>query len=134
MAKVGQEILQARGIDRTLFCAECGYNLMTRPMIGRCPECGQTYDARSGSRRGILGDVPVRWPTGDYFFTVISAGLAAYLFYRGFDESAPWFFVFGFPFLVMAMLLIRSLWRNTREAWRLRSLQREAQLQEDDQR
>ncbi len=134
MAKVGQDLFQSRGIDRTLFCAECGYNLMTRPMIGRCPECGHTYDARSSSRRGILGDAQLRWPIGDFFLALVSGGVTGFLFYLGFKESAPWFFVFGLPFLVMALMLLRSVWRNTRQAWRLRALQREAYWQEEDLR
>lgn len=132
MAKIGQELFQSRGIDRTLFCAECGYNLMTRPMIGRCPECGHTYDARSSSRHGILGDETIPWPTSDFFFTLLSVWVTLFLFDQGFEKSAPWFFVFGLPFLVMALMLLRSLWRNMRHAWRLRSLLRQAELQEED--
>ncbi len=35
-------------IDRPPMCLECGYNLHTLPMEGRCPECGQPVAASIG--------------------------------------------------------------------------------------
>ncbi len=132
MAKVGQEIFQAKGIDRALFCSECCYNLMTRPMIGRCPECGQQYDARGGSRRGILEPEIVHWPIGDFLITLFSGGVSAGMIAMAITNKAPWFLLWGLPFFVMTVFLVGGTWRKSRTAWRSFWLQREAARREDE--
>lgn len=126
MAKVGQDIFQSIGIDRHEFCSKCCYNLMTRPLLGRCPECGQSYDARSGSRRGILVPEIIRWPVGDAISMLSSAGVSGFMFYQAHHKVEPWLILWGLPFFVMALLLFRGTWRKTGQALRMRSLQREA--------
>ncbi len=132
MAKVGQDIFHARGIDRSLFCSECCYNLKTRPIIGRCPECGQQYDARGGSRRGILEPEIIHWPVGDMLITLITAGISGAAISMAVIKKAPWFLAWGIPFLLMTYFLARGTWRKLRYSWRSYRLQREAQLREDD--
>lgn len=34
------DITEEVRIDADLCCADCGYNLLTQPLNGRCPECG----------------------------------------------------------------------------------------------
>ncbi len=132
MAKIGQELFQARGIDRATFCSGCCYNLMTRPIIGRCPECGQTYDARSLGRRGILEPGVARLPIGDLFTTLITFAIAGLLFHQGYKQPAPGLYLLGTPFLIMAGFLCRGTWRKMAWAMRLRSLQREAIVQAEE--
>jgi hypothetical protein len=55
MAQVGKDVEHARGLTYDTFCAGCGYNLRTRPRVGRCPECGNEYDTRPLHLRGLLG-------------------------------------------------------------------------------
>ncbi|GJM23724.1 MAG: hypothetical protein DHS20C16_01390 [Phycisphaerae bacterium] len=132
MAKIGQEIFQARGIDRSLFCSKCCYNLKTRPMIGRCPECGQQYDARSGSRRGIVQPQVIHWPVGDIFLTLISAGISALMIGFTINETAPRFLLWGLPFFILTVFFVSGTWRKFRLSWRMYWLQREAERREHD--
>jgi hypothetical protein len=132
MAKIGQEIFQAKGIDRSLFCSECCYNLKTRPLIGRCPECGQQYDARSSSRRGIVEPQVIRWPIGDILLTLVTGGIGALTIGMAIKESAPWFLVWGIPFFIMTVVFVGGTWRKTRQTWRMYWLQREAERREED--
>ena len=39
-------------LDTRTRCESCGYELMGSSAVGRCPECGQHYDTRSG--RGLV--------------------------------------------------------------------------------
>ena len=43
-----------RGIDTSLYCAACGYNLRGLPHSGTCPECGGRYSTRSHLMKGIF--------------------------------------------------------------------------------
>ncbi len=132
MAKVGQEIFQAIGIDRSLYCSECCYNLMTRPKIGRCPECGNEYDARAGAQRGVLIPQLVRWPLGDLFYTLISGAISGVAFYYTVKEREVQYLIAGLPFIVLALLLLRGTWKKFWQTWRINSLQREADRQDED--
>ena len=44
-------------------CRKCGYDLMGLPRIGRCPECGNEFDKRTG--QGILTGQAERMQRGD---------------------------------------------------------------------
>lgn len=132
MAKVGQDIFQAKGIDRSLFCAQCCYNLKTRPIIGRCPECGSSYDARGSCRRGILEDQIIHWPVGDFFLTLITAAISAVMIVVAIMKSAYWYLVWGVPMLLMACMLARGTYLKTRQSVRTIRLLRQAARSEDD--
>lgn len=69
-----------RRMDRSLFCGKCGYNLRTLPYAGRCPECGNEYNARTLKMRGILIPQTVRFPTSDLVAFVLAGGAALMMF------------------------------------------------------
>ena len=52
-------------IGHSLHCNKCGYNLHSLPYMGRCPECGQEYDAKATKMKGIFRDEEVELPIGD---------------------------------------------------------------------
>jgi hypothetical protein len=54
-----------RAIGHSLFCGRCGYDLRSLPYLGRCPECGQKYDANATKMEGIFRDEEVELPIGD---------------------------------------------------------------------
>lgn len=43
-----------RRIISDAYCGRCGYNLRTLPYIYSCPECGNPYNARPLTLRGIF--------------------------------------------------------------------------------
>jgi hypothetical protein len=76
--KLSQDVYTERRIGHSLHCGRCGYNLRTLPYIGRCPECGNEYNARPAILKGIHVPADVRFPTvellGAVFFLVSGTG------------------------------------------------------------
>ncbi len=66
------------GIDYSIYCGACGYNLRTLPWVGRCPECGNEYIARPTRRKGTFLPQELVFPWGDLFtafaFLLLAAG------------------------------------------------------------
>ena len=68
-----------RVITDVLFCAACGYQLRMLPYIGRCPECGNSYNARSLHKEGIFVPQSAEFPATDILAALASAGAALWL-------------------------------------------------------
>lgn len=68
-----------RMILRSLYCGRCGYNLRTLPYIYRCPECGNEYNARNLSMKGIYRPNEVEIPFGDFGLFLFSGAVCAYM-------------------------------------------------------
>ena len=68
-----------RVIAETLFCAECGYQLRMLPFIGRCPECGNAYNARSRHRKGIFVPELAEFPATDILAALASTAGSLWL-------------------------------------------------------
>lgn len=68
-----------RVIADALFCAGCGYQLRMLPYIGRCPECGNSYNARSLHKDGIFVPQSAEFPATDILAALASAGVALWL-------------------------------------------------------
>lgn len=71
--------LHERVITDVLFCAGCGYQLRMLPFIGRCPECGNSYNARSLHKDGIFVPELAELPATDILAALASAGVALWL-------------------------------------------------------
>ena len=71
--------LHERVITDVLFCAACGYQLRMLPFIGRCPECGNSYNARSLHKDGIFVPESAEFPATDILAALASAGVALWL-------------------------------------------------------
>jgi predicted Zn-ribbon and HTH transcriptional regulator len=56
-----------------VYCGTCGYNLRTLPYVYRCPECGNEYNARPLSIRGIFLPSQCSIPVRDIAATVVCA-------------------------------------------------------------
>jgi hypothetical protein len=72
-----------RGIDTSLYCAGCGYNLRGLPHNGTCPECGGRYNTRSHLMKGIFLPHRLSFPVGDFAATVLSLLMTAILLWWG---------------------------------------------------
>jgi hypothetical protein len=132
MAQTGREIEQALGIVRDAFCATCGYNLRTRSVVGRCPECGGEYDARPLGRRGILAPQDLRIPYGDYLrFVGCSAG-GLLLLHEAIVGGSRWAYFPAIPVLVMGLLFLRHGVKRTVRFVRHRALLRQTEEGEGD--
>lgn len=60
-------------VGGSAHCVQCGYDLSGSPDIGRCPECGQDYDRRTG--KGIASSTAIAHQRGDRIVTFIKVGV-----------------------------------------------------------
>lgn len=52
--RMSEDIYKDRRVRTSTYCGKCGYNLKTLPYSYTCPECGNPYNARPLSMKGIL--------------------------------------------------------------------------------
>jgi predicted Zn-ribbon and HTH transcriptional regulator len=60
-------------INWPTYCANCGYNLRTLPVIGRCPECGTEYNARPLKMINVRSPYGTTLPWGHIWYAAICA-------------------------------------------------------------
>jgi len=132
MPRIGREIEQDRGITRNVHCAECGYNLRTRPVVGRCPECGGQYDSRPLGMRGILQPRDIRFPFDNFFLGLLTlaAGLGImYTVVVGRQHRALWAAI---PLLIVGVMFLYLAVRQTAKRSRFRALIKRAEAESDE--
>ena len=132
MAHVGRELVQDAGIIRSTFCGKCGYNLRTRPTIGRCPECGNDYDARPQGMQGIFLPQDIRWPWGALGLFLLSSALATPLLTVPSWIGKTWVTVVGLLLAAFAVLFLSSAIRQGRRMLSYRKLLKSVDCQEAD--
>jgi hypothetical protein len=132
MSKIGEELFRQRGIDRDMFCAKCGYNLRTRPRIGRCPECGNDYDARPLGTYGILQAESVTFPFDLCLATGVCGIIAACCLVHALLEQKWWSYLIEVTFIVIFVGLFRATRRRIGEFIRHRSAVSHARRQSED--
>jgi len=132
MPQIGRDIQQDRGIQADLFCAQCGYNLRTRSVVGRCSECGNNYDARPTKLQGIFLPHEQRVPFADYLRFLACAASGVLLLYHAVEGGHVWACLLGIPLLIMGLMFLRHAVRATVQCVRQRALRRQIQDSADD--
>ena len=90
MGILERQLLTRQTIQSDLFCAKCGYNLRTRPTIGRCSECGNEYNADPVRMTGILRDEDLEFPVAAWGLFLLSGGLGAAFIYARVSWKLAW--------------------------------------------
>lgn len=104
------EVVAGWGINTSLYCGTCGYNLRGLPYSGLCPECGHRYNARDHNLVGIFLPQRLELPVSDVFASLVSLGLAVFLALYGLGE--PSLFLLAAFFGMLAVLFVRLTWRR----------------------
>ncbi len=105
-----------------VYCGNCGYNLKTLPYVYRCPECGNAYNARPLTMRGIFMPYQYAIPFRDLAATVVCAAGAATLGYftlKFGSRAQP--VAFMIPYLlavVLGLIAVLFAWRSYEELCR----------------
>lgn len=131
MGILEQQTLTRQKIAVNLFCGQCGYNLRTRPIIARCPECGQSYDARPTQMLGILLDEDVRFPASAWGLFVLCLALGAACVGGALVTQSLWSYAPAAAFVILALAYVILAVRKTARYWRHRSLLRGLQEFDD---
>ena len=71
LERLSRDLFSERRIHHSVHCGQCGYNLRMLPYLGKCPECGNEYNARPTVRQGIY--VP-----GELIFPLVELAAAAF--------------------------------------------------------
>ena len=119
--------------DRTLihsvYCANCGFNLRYATYVGRCNECGESYNARALFMKGIFIPAAVRFPMGDILVTLLCCVISFSIFRGALRPANPWAIflavMVGLIAGTYAFLAVRRLSRFLRAARILRRIRAE---------
>ncbi|UCF33847.1 MAG: hypothetical protein JSV78_00775 [Phycisphaerales bacterium] len=93
--KYMDEIAAEQAIGVSLYCGRCGYNLRTLPVVGRCPECGSTYNARPAKLDGIFREEDVEVPITDALIFLVLGPPGYWLLIRMVTSYSPGKLFFG---------------------------------------
>ncbi|MBN1513679.1 MAG: hypothetical protein JXB13_16810 [Phycisphaerae bacterium] len=100
------------GINTSLFCGTCGYNLRGLPYSGVCPECGHAYNASDHRLTGIFLPNAVPFPGSDFACSLLSFGMAGLLTLIALSD--PGFFLLVIVFAGFGIAFAFLTWRKTR--------------------
>ena len=120
--RLAEDIYKNRRISGSIYCGQCGYNLRTLPYVHRCPECGQGYNARPMSMKGIFNPADAGLPIGDMFAVIFWAVLAYLLIWAGLAPRQTGFLLAGaFP-VIMCMIQLALMFRRFNRFRAVRSI------------
>ena len=95
LERIAAETYTDRRIRSSVYCGRCGYNLRHLPYIYQCPECGQEYNARPLSMKGIFSPHDVYFPAFDVAILVLLGPLAFSFIYGGVGNGSRTMVFFG---------------------------------------
>jgi hypothetical protein len=118
------ETVAGWGINVSLYCATCGYNLRGLPYSGVCPECGHRYNARDHRLTGIFLPRGLEFPASDVFWALICIATTAGLVAWGFRTREMFFFaaIFGVLTVFWVRFAVRRITQyihGRRILWRI---------------
>jgi len=127
--RLSKDVFSERRIGHSIYCGECGYNLRTLSYLGRCPECGNEYNARPAVRKGIYIATEIKFPLVELVCVLFFLGWSVPWLIWGAMGFVPWMLTFGFAFLVAgsisAYLFYRRLGRFLHFCWVARNIRDE---------
>lgn len=133
MAKVGDDLVHARGVVGDTFCGTCGYNLRTRPLLGRCPECGSGYDARPHHPCGVFRPQDIRIPALPLAWGVLCLALGGPLLYLAVDRRVTLAYIPAVPLLLLGLAYLWNAGKGLARYLRYRALVRHIERQAGDE-
>jgi len=71
LERIADDVYKDRRITGHVYCGECGYDLHSLPYIHVCPECGNKYNARPLSMKGIFAPHEIEFPFRDIIVTAV---------------------------------------------------------------
>jgi len=110
--RMADEDLKDRVIRRSMYCGACGYNLRGLPHIHVCPECGNSYNARSRRRFGIFEPQQAEFPGPEIAGFLIFAVVTTVITWQGVVDKSKSYCLAGIGFGIVAILFLGRVWRR----------------------
>lgn len=128
--QLADDIYSDRLITGSLYCSKCGYDLRTLPYIYQCPECGQEYNARALSMKGIFLPHHAEPPYRQIALVVVCGSGSVVLLGSGFNPPDIWRLLFGLTLGGWCVMEIGSAWQKVRDFRTARAIRRKIEQEE----
>ena len=126
MTYMGGEHTRRVVLETDLFCGKCGYNLRTLSIFGRCPECGNEYDARPIRMEGLLLGQDIGFPFEEILGAVLCGLVGVPILLHGTMDMGRGWYAAAAPFVIMLVAFVYGVIRKLGKLLCYRSLVRTA--------
>ncbi len=133
LEKLADDAYTDRRIGGRLYCGNCGYCLRTLPYIYQCPECGQEYNARPLSMKGIFFPFQATLPIRDALATLLWGFGALFFFMRGLRPTDVYYVLFGSGAFILALVHLRLSWIRFFAMLRSREIEKRIRISENEE-
>lgn len=127
---------EAADADRTIlhsvYCGHCGYNLRHGPYVGRCPECGNPYNARPLNMKGIFVPQEVRFPLSGLSLTLFGLVCGGWVIRSGIRLINDWLLILGAALTFLGLYFARATYRDLKRFFHFLRVRRLIENDEDD--
>lgn len=110
--RLADDTYKNRVITGFIYCGNCGYNLHSLPYVYTCPECGNAYNARPLSMKGIFTPHAAHLPMSEIAGTLVSLLVAGPLIWSGVTNKSPWNLGSGIAIGALAIVLAYKGYRH----------------------
>lgn len=131
-AQLTEQADSGRTLSHSVYCDHCGYNLRYQVYVGRCPECGHGYNARSLVMQGIFTPQKVEFPLADGLLSIIMLSIGLSLLGYGIAPVQDWMLFGGAVFSAVGSAYLLSAWRKLRRFMRFYRVLRRIQDGEEE--
>lgn len=132
LERLADDAYMDRRIGGYVYCERCGYNLRTLPYIYKCPECGQEYNARPLTMKGIFLPFQTTVPVLDTLSAVFWAVVAVVLLYTGIRPLNKWLTALGVGSGILAIVYSYHAWTRFRLVFRAMAIERRIRADEEE--
>lgn len=122
--RLADDIYSDRRITVSVYCSKCGYDLRTLPYIYQCPECGQDYNARALSMKGIFLPHHADPPFREIALVAVCGTGAVIMLGSGVNPPDIWRLLFGLTLGGFCIMEVGTVWRKIRNFFKARAIRR----------
>jgi len=128
--RLADDIYSDRRITGSIYCGRCGYDLHSLPYIYQCPECGQAYNARPLSMKGIFLPHHAEPPIREIAAIVVCGFGAVVMLGSGMNPPDIWRLLFGLTLGGFCVLEVGTVWSKFRDFRKARAIRRKIEREE----
>ena len=132
MERFADQILADRRISHSVYCGRCGYNLRMATYAGRCPECGNEYNARPTIMKGIFWPYDVQFPMSDILTASMCLLFGGWMIRGGVNPVNDWVLLGGGFLSAMGLFYLRGAYRKMKRYIQYRRVAKYIRQEEEE--